>query len=214
MSKKPKKKFYVVWIGRNPGVYDTWDECKEQVHGYPQARYKSFPTIHIAQDAYLNRTDEFVKATYDSATDFSEHESTLIGDPIPESISVDAAWNTKTGVVEYQGVHTLTGEVIFRVGPFEDGTINIVEFLAIVHALAHCKKNGVTVPIYSDSTVAIGWIRQKLHRTNHEKSDKNAKLFELLDRATKWLNENEYENKLLKWETQFWGENPADFGRK
>ena len=30
----------------------------------------------------------------------------------------------------------------------------------------------------------------------------------------KWLNENKYENQILKWETKAWGENPADFGRK
>lgn len=209
---KPKRKFYVVWIGKNPGVYDTWEECKEQVHGYPQARYKSFLNIHLAQDAYMN-ADKYIGEQYD-IPDFLPEQLFLIGDPIHDSICVDAAWNTKTGIVEYQGVHTLTGEVIFRVGPFEDGTINIVEFLAIVHGLAHCKKNNLTVPIYSDSKVAIGWVKQKAANTNHPQSEKNRKLFELLARATKWLHENEYENKLLKWETLFWGENPADFGRK
>lgn len=49
----------------------------------------------------------------------------LVGRPIEESISVDGAWNTSTGVVEYQGVHTKTKELIFKVGPLEDGTNNI-----------------------------------------------------------------------------------------
>ena len=39
-SKKPK--FYVVWSGRVPGVYTSWDECREQVEGFPGARYKAF----------------------------------------------------------------------------------------------------------------------------------------------------------------------------
>ena len=99
-------------------------------------------------------------------------------------------------------------------GPLQDGTINIVEFLAIVHALALCKKNNSLLPIYSDSKIAIGWLKNKRCGTLHDKSDKNIKLFELLDRAHKWLEENEYENKILKWETKAWGENPADFGRK
>jgi ribonuclease HI len=86
--------------------------------------------------------------------------------------------------------------------------------LGIVHALAHCKKNNLKLPIYSDSRNAIGWVRDKEARTNHTRSNRNTKLFELLDRAVKWLKDNEYENEVLKWETRAWGENPADFGRK
>ena len=99
-------------------------------------------------------------------------------------------------------------------GPYPDGTINIVEFLGIVHALAYCKQKNLDLPIYSDSRTAIGWVRDKEVRTKHERSEKNKKLFELIDRAIKWLNENEFQNKILKWETKSWGENPADFGRK
>lgn len=73
-------------------------------------------------------------------SELTDEQLKLIGKPIEESISVDGAWNTSTGVVEYQGVHTTTKEVIFKMGPFEDGTNNIVEFLGIVHALAHCKR--------------------------------------------------------------------------
>ena len=76
------------------------------------------------------------------------------------------------------------------------------------------KKHNITLPIYSDSRNAIGWVRDKQARTNHDRNDKNTKLFELIDRAIKWLKENEYENEVLKWETKAWGENPADFGRK
>ncbi|HEY2722060.1 MAG TPA: RNase H family protein [Chitinophagaceae bacterium] len=129
-------------------------------------------------------------------------------------MSVDAAWNTMTGVVEYRGVCTKTRKEFFHQGPFEDGTVNIGEFLAIVHALAYCKENKLTLPVYSDSRNAIGWVKDKQVRTNHQASEKNKKLFEMIDRALKWLNQNEFPNQLLKWETRAWGENPADFGRK
>lgn len=138
----------------------------------------------------------------------------MIGEPLLDSMSVDAAWNTMTGVVEYRGVCTRTGKEFFLQGPFEDGTINIGEFLAIVHALAYCQKNKLTLPIYSDSRNAIGWVKDKEARTSHQASEKNKKLFEMIDRALKWLNQNEFSNQLLKWETRAWGENPADFGRK
>lgn len=43
------KKFYAVQQGRVPGVYQTWEECKAQVHGYSGAVYKSFPTAEEAR---------------------------------------------------------------------------------------------------------------------------------------------------------------------
>ena len=49
---KAKQKYYVVWQGREPGIYLTWEECKAQVHGAEGARYKSFPTMEEAEKAY------------------------------------------------------------------------------------------------------------------------------------------------------------------
>jgi ribonuclease HI len=208
-----KRKYYVVWVGRETGVFDNWKDCHEQIFSYPKAVYKSFKTKELAEEAFKSSSKEFIgKNTLD--TPLTIDQLIKIGDPIKESISVDGAWNTYTGVVEYQGVHTGTRKVLFQVGPFEDGTNNIVEFLAIVHALAYCKKNNIKLPIYSDSRNAIGWVKYKKARTNHKISEKNIKLFELIERATKWLKENSYENEILKWETKAWGENPADFGRK
>lgn len=208
-----KSKFYVVWVGRQTGVFETWDECKAQIFEYPKAVYKSFKTRQLAEQAFGSSSQEFIgKDLFE--TELTEDQLKLIGDPIDESMSVDGAWNTSTGIVEYQGVHTKTKKVFFKMGPFEDGTNNIVEFLGIVHGLAYCKQHKLSLPIYSDSRNAIGWVRDKNARTNHPRSPKNEKLFNLIDRAIKWLNENEYENKVLKWETKAWGENPADFGRK
>ncbi len=208
-----KKKFYVVWKGRETGVYETWDDCKQQVEGFPKAAYKSFTTRELADQAFQNSSKGYLGKNK-QVNELSIEQSILIGDPIRESISVDGAWNTATGIVEYQGVDTNTGELLFHQGPFEDGTNNIVEFLAIVHGLAYCKQKGITLPIYSDSRNAINWVRDKEARTNHKRSEQNQKLFELIDRAIKWIESNEYSNKVLKWETKAWGENPADFGRK
>lgn len=209
----PKPKFYVVWKGRKTGLFNSWEECKEQVHGYDKAVYKSFKNRELALQALNSPSSEFIGKDIQDST-LSPEQRILIGEPILESISVDGAWNTGTGAVEYQGVETKTKKVLFRIGPYDDGTINMVEFLAIVHGLSYCKKNNLDLPIYTDSTTAISWVRDKKIRTNHKPSEKNKKLFELLERGVKWLNENEYQNKILKWETQAWGENPADFGRK
>lgn len=208
-----KPKFYVVWKGRQTGVFENWEDCKAQTDKFPKAVYKSFKTRQLADQAFKDEWWDYIGKTI-FETELTEEQLKLVGKPIEQSISVDGAWNTSTGIVEYQGVHTKTQELIFKVGPLEDGTNNIVEFLGIVHALAHCIKHNIKLPIYSDSRNAIGWVRDKEARTNHKRSDKNKKLFELLDRAVKWLKENEYENEVLKWETRAWGENPADFGRK
>lgn len=208
-----KKRYYVVWVGRKTGVFDEWDECNEQISGFPKAVYKSFKTKELAEQAFKSSSKEFIgKDIFE--TELTEEQLAKIGEPLKESISVDGAWNTSTGLVEYQGVHTGTRKILFKAGPFEDGTNNIVEFLAIVHALAYCKKQNTKHPIYSDSLNAIAWVKDKEARTKHNKSNKNVKLFELIDRAIKWLKENTYENEILKWETKAWGENPADFGRK
>ncbi len=134
--------------------------------------------------------------------------------PVYPSIAVDAAWNTATGDMEYRGVIAQTGQELFRLGPYFDGTNNVGEFLAIVHALALLKKKQSDLPIYTDSNTAISWVRKKKANTTLQKTDRNGILFELLERAEKWLHENSWKNRILKWETHVWGEIPADFGRK
>lgn len=212
MAKKPK--FYVVWKGRKTGVFTSWEDCKEQTNGFDGAVFKSFETKQLAEKAFEESSYEYIGKDKKIVSTLSKEELVRIGDPIEDSIAVDGAWNNIRGLVEYQGRYNKTYEVLFHVGPLEDGTINIVEFLAIVHALALCKKWNWNVPIYSDSKIALGWVKGKKAMTNHPTSEKNKKLFELLARAEKWLANNNYENELLKWETKAWGENPADFGRK
>jgi len=38
------KKYYVVWVGQQPGIYTTWAEAERQVKGFPGAKFKSFPS--------------------------------------------------------------------------------------------------------------------------------------------------------------------------
>jgi ribonuclease HI len=208
------KKVYVVWQGKETGVFTEWQKCKEFIHGFPGAKYKAFKSLELANKAYEEGFELYWGQKPQFESELTQEQLMEIGDPIFPSIAVDAAWNTDTLVMEYQGVDTLTQISIFKQGSFEEGTNNVGEFLAIVHALAHLKRQNSTIPVYSDSRNAIGWVRDKKHRSKLVPTEKNKKLFELLDRAIKWLNENEYENPVLKWETKAWGENPADFGRK
>ncbi len=89
-----------------------------------------------------------------------------------------------------------------------------MEFLALVHALAYCQRHHLDVPIYTDSATAMKWVKQKKARSKMPLNPQNQALFAIIERAEKWLKDNDYPNQILKWETQSWGEIPADFGRK
>lgn len=206
-----KQKFYVVWKGKQPGIYHNWNDCKAQVDGFPAAAYKAFPTMMEAEIAF---NEHFAKHIYKKDKEEPKVKAG-VGTPIHDSIVVDAAWNSVQKDMEYQGILYKTNTRIFHQGPFANGTNNIGEFLAIVHALGYCKKHNLTViPIYSDSRNAIAWVKAKKCKTNLEVSAKTKHIHDLIARAEHWLANNNYKNKILKWETSSWGENPADFGRK
>ena len=208
-----KNKFYVVWKGLNPGVYDNWNACKMQVEGQDGAKYKSFETREEAYAAFEKDFKEFIKPA--SATRTMQKLPVLNGGrPILDSIAVDAACSGNPGLMEYRGVYTATKQELFRIGPYEQGTNNIGEFLALVHGLAFLKQKKSSLPIYSDSRNAIMWVQKKKCKTLLEREPRNEAIFNLIERAEKWLLENEYTTTILKWETSEWGEIPADFGRK
>jgi len=208
-----KNKFFVVWEGKEPGIYRSWEECKRQIHGFGGAIYKGFATEVEAREAmtspcwdYIGKNAKVKKPT--------PNEITKFGMPDLESLSVDAACSGNPGVLEYRSVYSKTGEEIFRQGPFKEGTNNIGEFLALVHGLAFLKQKDSKLPVYTDSVTAMAWVKAKKAKTKLEKNEKNAVLFDLISRAEAWLKNNEYPTQIMKWETTVWGEIPADFGRK
>lgn len=216
-------KFYTVFKGRNPGVYDDWGDAQEQIEGYSNPVYKSFNTAAEASDAYRRFT-----AKEDSAdlgrflANASSRKLPKAGQPdymtLPEvdldAWAVDASCLGNPGKMEYQGVELMTGRTLFRIGPFEDATNNIGEFLAIVHAMALMAKQGKYHNIYSDSVSGMAWVRTHKVKTQLKPTARNAKVFELMARAVAWLNTHQFPAKVLKWQTERWGEIPADFGRK
>jgi ribonuclease HI len=212
----PGPKFYVVWKGLNPGIYDSWDACRMQVEGRHGAKYKSFASrsealeaLEKGYEAYLGKSP----SPWRQAAAPALH-GTGPGLPIMDSIAVDAACSGNPGNMEYRGVYTATGEEIFHIGPLNQGTNNVGEFLALVHGLALLKQKNSSLPVYSDSVNAIKWVREKKCKTLLKRSEINQPVFDLIDRALKWLEGNDWDTIILKWETSLWGEIPADFGRK
>lgn len=212
-----KNKFYVVWNGVNPGIYERWTDCKLQVEGYEGAKYKSFETREEAAEAlekgyfeYLEKASS-AKAATKLTLDTLPHGTTP---PVWNSLSVDAACSGNPGDMEYRGVYTATGQELFRIGPLKKGTNNVGEFLALVHGLALLRQKNSDLPVYSDSMNAMKWVKSKKAKTLLERLPENRQIFDLIERAEKWLKTHTYKNQVLKWNTAEWGEIPADFGRK
>jgi ribonuclease HI len=201
-----EKKVYVVWQGRTPGIYTSWADCSVQVNGFTNAKYMGFKTLASARQAFDDGWQAHVG--------IKPAERPLPPQVVANSVCVDAACDGSPGNLEYRGVHTETGEVLFNVGPLQQGTNNLGEFLAIVHALALLKKQGSAVPVYSDSRNAISWVKNREVRSQLARTAQTEAVWQLVDRALNWLNQNQYPNQIIKWQTDEWGENRADFGRK
>jgi len=204
-----KAKYYAVWKGRKTGVFDSWEACAAQVQGFPGAEYKGFASRAAAERAFQGSYTDYAGKPSSSGDWLFAPQPT-----VAESLAVDAACSGSPGRLEYRGVRTDTGRQIFRQGPYANGTNNVGEFLAIVHALAWVKENGQEMPVYSDSETAIAWVKARHCKTELLQDDRNALLFELITRAENWLAENPDHSPVLKWDTQAWGEIPADFNRK
>lgn len=204
---KPKK-YYTVRAWKNVWIYDTRDDCKAQVHGFTGAKYKSFPSFQLAEQALNNPYQEQItpKAKMD-----------ILSDNVPfvkNSISVDAACSGNPGLMEYRAIDMQNGKVLFH-EKFNTWTNNIGEFLAIVHWLSFLqdKKNNQD-SIYTDSRIAMSRVKHKKCKTKLKKEKWSEELFKIIKRAEEWLETHSHSNKIIKWDTKTWGEIPADFGRK
>lgn len=210
------RKFYVVWQGLSPGIYDSWEEARQQVEGFAGAKYRSFGSIEEATAAFRGSLEDQVTLLLALA---KRQPSVSNFDSFPEirqeAIAVDGACSGVPGPMEYRGVHVASGRELFRVGPYPGATNNIAEYLALVHALALLDQRGDhSTPVYSDSRTALAWLRRRGANTTLQPTPENAAVFALLQRADRWVQTHTPRNPVLKWQTDLWGENPADFGRK
>jgi len=223
MAKK-KHKYYVVWQGKQPGIYTDWNECSKQIKGVAGARYKSYESQSMAEQAFRmgpdmgaslptspKKNQSILEVDEQGMTIVKPHEG--MDSPILDALAVDAACSGNPGEMEYQGVYVASRTQVFHFkAPV--GTNNIGEFLAIVHGLAYLKKHNLNQILYSDSVNAINWVRRKECRTKLPLTEETAPLYDIIHRAEAWLHANSYTTEIRKWDTENWGEIPADFNRK
>ena len=156
-----KQKFYVVWKGNNPGVYQSWEKCQSEIKNVNGALFKSFVSLEEAKKAYDQGYEEYKQNL--------DYKNVLDG-PELNSISVDAASSGNPGLMEYQGVDTNTKEILFKMGPFNNATNNIGEFLALVHGIAILEKDLKTSYLIDqpiNSRAALSHRSQNLNHHRH-----------------------------------------------
>lgn len=216
-------KCYVVWVGREPGVYVNLEDALEQIDDFPGALFKSYDSPEEAAEAFRRGTSRQESGEIANLLLGAQRNNMpRTGQPdymtIPEidlnGWAVDAACAGNPGRMEYRGVDLMSGREIFRVGPFNDSTNNIGEFLAIVHALALMFQKGERHTIYSDSKTGMSWVRNRKVKTTLTRNTRNDNSFKMIERALSWLNTHTVDVNIRKWDTERWGEIPADFGRK
>ena len=211
MSKKLVKR-YVVWKWKTPGIYTNWNQCKAQVQGFPDARYKSYISQAEAEKAY--------EAWYQSSKSTVLRAQDLIKSwtVSPLSICTDAACQGNPWNLERRWVHTKTGKELFRSHVYSEGTVNIGEYIALLQWLKYLidtqKSDRI---IYTDSRVAIAWIKNGKHRSQLNRTNNNIKIKHVLDQWELRYDQNSIyikKMKIVKRKTKERWEIPADFGRK
>ena len=207
---KCEKKFYVVRKWKNIWIFNSRDECKENVNWFSDAKYKWFSSREEAEIAFQEWREKYYEVK-----NIAKKEKVKTED-IPffaESIAVDAACSWNPWEMEYRWIDLRTWDEIFH-EKFKIWTNNIGEFLAIVHWLEYLWDDNRV--IYSDSRIAISRVNQLQCKTKVNSNEDQSfwKTLEAIKRAEKWIKDNWIKHRILKWNTEDWWEIPADFGRK
>ncbi len=155
-SKVAKKKFYAVKVGRSLGIYGTWDECKAQVDGYPNAEYKGFARLSDAEEFVGPEVLESMKL---SPTNFIKEEADSKEMPQDDGIVkayVDGSYDVATGHYASGAVILTDGETIELNECYTDDAgsklRNVAgEIKGAVLAIEYCKSHGIDeLVIYHD----------------------------------------------------------------
>lgn len=132
--------------------------------------------------------------------------------PSWDAIKVDGYFH---GRCEHRTVDLATGEVVHQSVVYEQGTINLAEFLGIYWSLRilHERRDSTTT-VWSDSQIAISWIWAKATRSKMPLNEFTYEIVDAAAEAVEWLKEHRPRNPVRKWRTDLWDDVPADFGRK
>ena len=165
------QKFYVVWEGRERGIFTDWDRCKAQIDKFAGARYKSFKTRAEAEAAFRGSSEASIGKSHKAAArptgkvprTYSAAEVAEL--PVQTKIFADGGCEPNPGQAG-------SGVAVYRDGLVDElwyglynprGTNNTAELNALHQALLMAEKeieSEVTVAIFCDSRYAIQCVTQ------------------------------------------------------
>ena len=169
-----EKKFYAVKVGKAPGIYQTWNECKENVHGFPGAIYKSFKTLGEAEEFMslgnnYNNTNNTTNKNQNNTAEKSNKQADIklpAGAGLSEFLEanrtceavafVDGSFDIATKRYAC-GVILLHGDKLIEMSEsFFDEEMSTMrnvsgEIEGSMHAMKYCLENGIkSIDIYFD----------------------------------------------------------------
>lgn len=209
-------KYYVVIAGRKPGIYTTWAECEAQTKGFKGAKFKSYPNRQDAENA-LRAGDIRNKPLPETKRTETPKQPLQTFDKLPtHAISVDVGTKGNPGPTEYRIVNVHTRQELYRSGVFGMGTNNLGELLGLLHGIKYASMQTPVPVVYSDSKLAISWLRKRAYNSTLPRTRESALLFDQIDKGFEALARDEKMAAVVvsKWETKIYGEIPADFNRK
>jgi ribonuclease HI len=165
------EKYYVVWEGRQQGIFTDWSVCRNHVDRYPGARYKSYRTRAEAEAAYRGGSKAATKKTTPAPRKRSGQGPKTYS--AEEVAAVDAQTKIFTdGGCEPNPGQAASGVAVYRAGTIAElwyglfdprGTNNTAELNALHQALLIAEKEiaaKATVAIFCDSRYSIQCITQ------------------------------------------------------
>lgn len=185
------KKYYVVWQGEKPGIYDSWPQCQAQVKGRKDAQFMGFASFEEASKAYSepyakalkarNKGQSTPAAGKGKASPSKKTKAATVKNSADVNIYSDGACSPNPGKAG-TGVAIYYGETVNSLwfGLFEsNGTNNSAELYGLLEAFKmaqHFVKQNLSVQVLSDSKYGIdcitkwadGWKKRGWNRSSGE----------------------------------------------
>ena len=165
------KKYYVIWQGRETGIFTDWDTCKKHIDKFNGARYKSYKTREEAESAFAGSSSAAMKKSKSAPKKHSGKG--------PKTYSAEevASHKAQTKIFTDGGCEPNPGKAGSGVAVYRDnniselwfglfnpkGTNNTAELNALYHALMMAEKEiqaKQTVAIFCDSKYSIQCVTQ------------------------------------------------------
>lgn len=154
MGKKPK--FYGVRQGRKTGVFSSWEECKESIHGYPGATFKSFASYQEALDWCQGKEELPLGNLFEEKAKDSQGE-------FQADFEVYTDGSYRDGQYSWAYAFVKDGEIIYEdsnIGknPAAASMRNVAgEIAAVLYAVKRAAELGVKIRIYHDYAGIAHW---------------------------------------------------------